>query len=106
MLVAELDHKTDWEQSDPVASSDFNRIEENIKDHAANKDNPHGVAKAQIVLGNVENKKQIPIAGGTFTGIVAAQNNTAYTTKQSRSIILSTEGPSSGASGDIWLKFY
>lgn len=43
------------------------------------------------------------IAAGTFTGIVKAQNNTSYTTKQVRNIILSTGNAvaSQMANGDI-----
>lgn len=43
--------------------------------------------------------------GGTFTGAVVAQNNTAYTTKQLRNITLSTASPSGGSNGDIWIKY-
>jgi hypothetical protein len=42
-------------------------------------------------------------SGGTFTGVVTAQNNTSYTTKQVRNITLSTAAPSGGANGDIWM---
>ena len=45
------------------------------------------------------------ISAGTFTGAVVAQNNTDYTTKQVRNIFLSTDSPSGGASGDIWIKY-
>ena len=45
------------------------------------------------------------ISAGTFTGAVVAQNNTNYTTKQVRNIFLSTDSPSGGASGDIWIKY-
>lgn len=49
----------------------------------------------------------LPKSGGTLTGIVAAQSNTAYTTKQIRNVILSTSEPTSsdGANGDIWIKY-
>ena len=47
------------------------------------------------------------ISAGTFPGIVKAQNNTSYTTKQVRNIILSTDNAvaSSMANGDIWIKY-
>lgn len=45
------------------------------------------------------------ISAGTFTGAVVAQNNTDYTTKQVRNVFLSTDSPSGGASGDIWIKY-
>jgi len=47
----------------------------------------------------------MPKSGSTFTGIVVAQNNTSYTTKQVRNIILSTSDPSGGSNGDIWIKY-
>lgn len=49
----------------------------------------------------------LPKSGGTLIGIVAAQSNTDYTTKQIRNVILSTSEPTSsdGANGDIWIKY-
>ena len=44
-------------------------------------------------------------SGGTFTGVVTAQNNTSYGIKQVRNITLSTADPSGGANGDIWIKY-
>lgn len=46
-------------------------------------------------------------AGDTMNGILAAQSNTAYSTKQVRNIILSTSSAvlSSMADGDIWIKY-
>ena len=44
-------------------------------------------------------------SGDTMIGALVAQNNTNYTTKQVRNIIISTEDPSGGDSGDIWIKY-
>lgn len=44
-------------------------------------------------------------SGGTMTGTLVAQNNTSYTTKQVRNVIISTSSPSGGSSGDIWIKY-
>ena len=63
------------------------------------------LAKADVGLGNVTNDAQMPIAGGTFTGIAVGQNNTSYTTKQLRNITLSTADPSGGSNGDVWIKY-
>ena len=63
------------------------------------------VTKADVGLGNVTNDAQMPIAGGTFTGVAVAQNNTSYTTKQLRNITLSTAAPSGGSNGDVWIKY-
>lgn len=50
----------------------------------------------------LENNK-LAKSGGTMTGVLTAQNNTSYTTKQVRNAFLITEGSSlpSGASGDL-----
>ena len=44
-------------------------------------------------------------SGDTMAGELVAQNNTNYTTKQVRNIIISTEDPSGGDNGDIWIKY-
>lgn len=44
-------------------------------------------------------------SGGTMTGALVAQNNTNYTTKQVRNIIISTADPSGGSNGDIWIRY-
>lgn len=44
-------------------------------------------------------------SGGTMTGALVAQNNTNYTTKQVRNIIISTAAPSGGSNGDIWIQY-
>ena len=48
---------------------------------------------------------KMDISGGTMTGALIAQNNTNYTTKQVRNIIISTSDPSGGNSGDIWIRY-
>lgn len=48
------------------------------------------LAKADVGLTNVDNVKQLPIAGGTMTGILTAQSNTSYATKQTRNIAIKT----------------
>jgi hypothetical protein len=73
--------------------------------HPGSGTNPHGTTKTDVGLGNVDDVKQMPIAGGTFTGITVAQTNTSYTTRQLRNVILSTDDPSGGENGDIWIKY-
>ena len=65
----------------------------------------HTHTKANIGLGNVDNVKQMPISGGTFTGVTKAQSNSSYTTPQLRNITISTGNPSGGGNGDIWLQY-
>lgn len=43
--------------------------------------------------------------GGIMGGILKAQNNTSYTTKQIRNIVYSTGNPSGGSNGDMWVKY-
>lgn len=75
----------------------------NLLNGKANSTHTH--TPTQAGLDNVDNVKQMPIAGGTFTGQAKAQNNTAYTTAQLRNIVLSTANPSGGGDGDIWIKY-
>ena len=63
------------------------------------------LTKADVGLSNVDNVKQMPIAGGTFTGVAVGQANTSYTTRQLRNITLSTADPSGGSNGDVWIKY-
>lgn len=65
----------------------------------------HSHVKSEVGLANVDNVKQMPIAGGTFTGITTGQANTSYTVPQLRNVILSTADPSGGNNGDIWIKY-
>ena len=46
-------------------------------------------------------------SGDTMTGVLVAQSNTLYTTKQVRNIFLSTSAPTSsdGDNGDIWIVY-
>ena len=46
-------------------------------------------------------------SGGTMTGILTAQSNTSYATKQCRNMILSTTDAvlNDMADGDIWIKY-
>ena len=50
---------------------------------------------------------KLDTSGGTMTGVLTAQSNTSYATKQVRNIILSTSDAvlASMADGDIWIKY-
>ncbi len=97
--------KTNWKAGDKPGPADFNRIEGNIKGHAESDINPHNVKKGQVGLSDVDNVKQMPLSGGTFTGKVVAHSNTEYAVKQIRNIVLSSSDPSGGGNGDIWIKY-
>lgn len=47
----------------------------------------------------------VPLSGGTLTGQLIAQANTAYTTAQVRNITMSTAEPSGGVNGQIHFKY-
>ena len=86
--MAWITPKTNWGQPGQTVpgAGDFNRIEGNTAD--------------------LESRK-LDKSGGTMTGVLTAQSNTSYTTKQVRNIILSTADAvlSSMADGDIWIKY-
>lgn len=46
-------------------------------------------------------------SGGTLTGVLVAQTNVNYTTRQVRNVIMSTADPtaSDGQDGDLWIKY-
>ena len=75
--------------------------------HSGLTDNPHATTKTHVGLNNVDNVKQMPIAGGTFTGRAAAHSpDTGYTTKQLRNFFASTAAPTTeGENGDVWLQY-
>lgn len=50
-------------------------------------------------------QKKLSTSGGTMTGALIAQGNTNYSTAQVRNIIISTEEPSGGGNGDIWIRY-
>jgi hypothetical protein len=97
--------KTNWTTGDIPVADDFNRIEGNIQELQNTK-----AVQAELDAHVADNtahgvNTRMPIAGGTFTGAVTAQSNTAYTTRQIRNIVLSTSNPSGGSNGDIWIKY-
>lgn len=49
-------------------------------------------SKRDLGLENVSNVKQMPIAGGDFTGAARAHSSTAYTTAQIRNVVFYPEG--------------
>lgn len=82
----------------------INVVTDSINTHVSDATNPHKVTKSQVGLNNVDNVKQMPLAGGSFTGIAKAQNNTSYTTGQLRNVIAVSSGTDIsklGNNGDI-----
>ena len=54
---------------------------------------------------NISLLDKVSKTGDTMTGALVAQNNTNYGVAQVRNIIISTEDPSGGSNGDIWIKY-
>lgn len=55
-----------------VVTSGINTVQKNLTTHTGNKQNPHGVTKEQVGLGNVTNVKQIPWTDrGANNGVAA-----------------------------------
>ena len=69
----------------------------------------YGTVTAPTFIGNLTGlaSLNLPLTGGTMTGILKAQNNTSYTTKQVRNIILSPNPVDASAmgNGDIWITY-
>lgn len=104
-VIEEADKKfmTDAERTKLAGVEDGAEV--NVVTSVASKTGDVTLGNSDVGLGNVTNDKQMPEAGGTFTGISKAQNNTSYTTAQLRNVILSTSDPSGGSNGDIWIKY-
>ena len=85
----------------------FSNAEANITSLQSSMDSTNSnISILQTSAGDLSSSK-VDKSGGTMTGKLIAQNNTDYTVKQMRNIIISTAAPtaSDGANGDIWLKY-
>lgn len=98
--LSTVTQRNNWDAKETTTGS-----QAKVNTHENKKTNPHSVTKAQIGLSNVDDVKQMPIAGGTYTGIAKALPNTSYTVAQLRNVILSTGDPIGGSNGDIWIKY-
>lgn len=67
---------------------------------------PESIGAATAAQGTLADNA-LPKSGGAMTGVLTAQANTSYTTRQVRNMILSTANPTSGdgQNGDIWIKY-
>lgn len=86
-----------------TAREEAQAVQTNLEAHAAAAD-AHGDLFAQKAAA-AHGHTAADIAGGTFSGTVAAMSNTDYTTAQVRSIILDTGEPSGGSNGQIWIRY-
>lgn len=79
-------------------------ISQNTSDISTLKNNSTSINENITTLSN----NKLDISRGTMTGTLIAHNNTNYSTKQVRNIILSTSDPNpiDGDNGDIWIKYF
>lgn len=61
--------------------------------------------ESQLANVNTQINNKVDKSGDTMTGVLVAQTNTDYATRQVRNVIISTSEPSGGASGDLWIKY-
>lgn len=82
---------------------------DNVKQYSASNPPPYPVTSVNAKTGKValtaSDVGGLPVTGGTMSGVLSAQSNTSYTTAQVRNIIISTELPSGGQSGEIWIRY-
>ncbi len=66
--------------SNPTQSA-INAVQSNLDDHIADKQNPHGVTKEQVGLGNVDNTSDMgkPISTATQQALNGKLNNSGFT---------------------------
>ena len=79
-------------------------VDSNTDDITANAQNISTLQSNISTLQSSVNGK-VSKSGDTMTGALVAQNNTDYSVAQVRNIIISTEEPSGGNSGDIWIRY-
>ena len=79
-------------------------VDNNTDDITANAQNISTLQSNISTLQSSVNGK-VSKSGDTMTGALIAQNNTNYSVAQVRNIIISTEDPSGGSNGDIWIKY-
>lgn len=84
-------------------------VDELDKKYSADNPPPYPVTSVNAKTGEValtaSDVGGLPVTGGTMSGVLSAQSNTSYTTAQARNIIISTELPSGGQSGEIWIRY-
>ena len=84
-------------------------VDELDKKYSADNPPPYPVTSVNTKTGEValtaSDVGALPVTGGTMSGVLSAQSNTSYTTAQARNIIMSTELPSGGQPGEIWIRY-
>lgn len=104
-MITATDFNSKAEQSDLDAfDSEITIVENAIADHLSS---ATAHPKSAIGLGSVDNNKQMPIVGGTFTGAAIGQTNTNYSTAQLRNVVYGTTDPAGaiGTNGTLYVKY-
>ena len=96
--------KTDVSALSAVVDSNTDDITANAQNISTNTQNISTLQSNISTLQSSVNGK-VSKSGDTMAGALIAQNNTDYSVAQVRNIIISTEDPSGGSNGDIWIKY-
>ena len=101
-MTNNLDNLAGEDRIDETIKGNHDLILEHISPEAENVHIP-----ANVGLSEVDNIKQLPIGGGNMEGILTAQSNTLYTTRQVRNIILSPYDADLNTmqNGEVWIKY-
>ena len=102
-----VDNLTSTATNVPLSAAQGKALKDNLDViQESTSENSTNITNLTNNITNLTNNK-LDKSGGTLTGALVAQNNSNYTTKQVRNVILSTSEPTSsdGANGDIWIKY-
>ena len=102
-----VDNLTSTATNVPLSAAQGKALKDNLDAiQGSTSENSTNITNLTNNITNLTNNK-LDKSGGTLTGALVAQNNSNYTTKQVRNVILSTSEPTSsdGANGDIWIKY-
>lgn len=109
--------KKDWQFRDLITEDELNRMEDGIEEgitkaeqaqddisaHVARADNPHGVTKDQVGLGNVDNVQQIPMSQKGQPNGVATLDSTGKVPSSQLPDIAAPVTSVNGKTGDVIL---
>ena len=79
------------------------RVREELNTHVDDTGAHNDLFAAKAPLSHTHSAANI--TAGMLGGIVVANSNTAYATAQVRSIVLSSNEPSGGSNGQVWIKY-
>ena len=86
-----------------MAKNAAQSVQQELNDHCSD-----GAAHGDLFAGKApltHTHSAAQITAGALGGMVVANSNTAYTTAQVRNIVLSSNEPSGGSNGQVWIKY-